>query len=324
MITIDGYPIDASLTETHTYEADVTSYPVESGATVTDNVRPKPVTVSVECVVSDSPLAQVLAARRAKNLADPAFLVSPVIEAFDRMVQILNTREPVTIETGLAFKVYQNMVLISFVPTFDKNTGRALKFSASFTQITIVNNIRARIRVASTGVPSGKSKTSGPAVVIVNRPDVDNQNITTLSGRRAEWNDQHGRYEYASDESGDGGSPVPARDLGDYTKYDNKQTPVPDGGVANDPSELGPDGKPLNSTYYDYQDGAWKNTNGTPVTQQQLDSGNGLNSTGTKPWWQEPGKGGTNPNLQQTLTGPGGPLGPNALGGKGGPHPFGG
>lgn len=268
MIIIDGYPIDASLSETHTYEADVTSYPVESGATITDNVRPKPITVELECIVSDAPLAVVLQARRQKDLADPAFADSPSTEALDRMVAIRDEREPVTIETGL--KVYQNMIMTSFVTTLDKDTGKALKFTASFVQITIVSNIRARVRVSSPGVPSSKNKTSGAPVVVAHVPDADHRNITTLSGRAASWNDEKGRYEYAADEGSDGGSPVPARDLGDYTQYSNHATPVPPGGLVADPSELGPDGKPVNSTYFDQQDDQWKNTDGSPVTQQQL------------------------------------------------------
>lgn len=291
MITIDGYPIDASLTETHTYDADVTSYPVESGSTITDNVRPKPVTVELECIVSDSPLNAVLAARRNLDLADPAFLDSPSTEALERMIAIRDKREPVTIETAL--KVYQNMVMTSMGVTVNKDTGKALRFTASFTQIVIVTNLRARIRVASPAVPNSKTKTSGPAVVVVNRPDADHRNITTLSGRGASWNDERGRYEYAADESSDGGDVVPARDLGDYTKYNNKATPVPPGGLPDDPSELGPDGKPVNSTYYDYQSDEWKNTDGTPVTRQQLQSKNVDHPVA--PWFQEPNKGGTIP-----------------------------
>lgn len=294
MILIDDYPIDAALVEIPRYEADVTSYSTESGARRTDNVTLKPLQVEITGIVSDSPLTEVLAARRARGLADPAFLDSPVVEAFDRMVALMTDRSRggVTIETS--FKVFQNMILTSFVPTNDKNTGKALRFVAQFEQITIVTNIRTRVRVATPATPSGKSKTSGPAVVVVNRPDADHRNITTLVGAPAHWNDEHGRYEYDGDENQlDTGTPVPSRDLGDFTKYDNKQTPVPDGGLPDDPTELGADGKPVNSTYYDFQDDGWKNTDGTAVTQRQLDAKrdsttqSAVDASEEKtPWWQ--------------------------------------
>lgn len=302
MILIDDYPIDAALHEVHHYEADVTSYNVESGSRRTDNVLPKPLEVEITGVVSESPLAQVLAARRARSLADPAFMDSPVSEAFDRMVALMTDRSRggVTIETSL--KVYTNMILISFVPEVDKETGRALRFTAGFQQITMVTNARTRVRVASPAVPNVKSKTSGPAVVVINRPAVpEDWNITTLSGAKAHWNEERGRYEYDGDDTSlNTGDPVPARDLGDYTKYDNKTSPIPEGGLPLDPSELGPDGKPVNSLYYDYQDDAWKNTDGTPVTRQQLDSeladrkrrGDGFTTPAEPeeehdtPWWQ--------------------------------------
>ena len=48
MITIAGFVIDAALRETHTYESEVTEYPVESGAMITDNIRPRPITIEIE------------------------------------------------------------------------------------------------------------------------------------------------------------------------------------------------------------------------------------------------------------------------------------
>lgn len=146
MITIDGMVIDAALREEHSFEADVSEHPVESGADVTDHVRARPPVVSIEGIVSDTPLADdVIAARTAGE--------TPSVEARARLFDIWNRREPITVETTVA--VYTNMVMQSFSITEDADTGEACRFRATLKQIRLVKNKRTTVRVAS---PSGSRK----------------------------------------------------------------------------------------------------------------------------------------------------------------------
>ena len=41
--SIAGFPIDATVTETHDLESEVTEYPTEKGSDITDHVRNKPI-----------------------------------------------------------------------------------------------------------------------------------------------------------------------------------------------------------------------------------------------------------------------------------------
>ena len=57
-ITIDGWPVDLALTEEHSHDSEATQYPVEKGANITDHVRPKPISITFEGIVSASPLTR--------------------------------------------------------------------------------------------------------------------------------------------------------------------------------------------------------------------------------------------------------------------------
>lgn len=48
--------IDATISETATYNSDVTDYEVETGADVTDNIRQKPIELQISGLVSETPI----------------------------------------------------------------------------------------------------------------------------------------------------------------------------------------------------------------------------------------------------------------------------
>lgn len=143
-ILIDGFPIDLALSENHVYESEVSEYPVEDGSDVTDNIRPKPITVTLEGLVSDSPLQQVRNTRVNKGLG-PNAGVLPSTEAYLRLLKIREKREPVTIVTSLNW--FESMALKSLSIPRASGEPHALKFHATFVQIEIVTTNRAQ-RVA--------------------------------------------------------------------------------------------------------------------------------------------------------------------------------
>src|SRR5713101_5273233 len=53
---LDVITIDATLQEVHKADAEVTEHPVELGADITDHVRPKPVELRIEGIISDTPI----------------------------------------------------------------------------------------------------------------------------------------------------------------------------------------------------------------------------------------------------------------------------
>lgn len=146
-VLIDGFPIDATVSESHAFDLDVTDHPVEEGADITDNARIRPAVITLSCIVSDTPLAAVASARDLPGGGGGA----PSDEAYARMLAIRDAREPVVVTTSIA--TYANMVLQSLSIPRAASDGESLRFSATFKEVRIVKNDRKRV-----SVPRAKGK----------------------------------------------------------------------------------------------------------------------------------------------------------------------
>jgi len=154
MIIIDGYQIDIATSESITLEATVSEHPIERGSAITDHVSIKPTMLSVTGMVSDTPIGDIASQR-----ANPLFITDllggalPSVEAYDKLWDVLQSREPVTIETDT--RVYDNMVMYSLSLPRD-GTGESLNFTAAFKRIEIIASDRRRI--VPVAVPIAKKK----------------------------------------------------------------------------------------------------------------------------------------------------------------------
>lgn len=157
--------LDATLQEVITKNSDVTEFPVEEGKSITDHVRPKPVELRLDGIVSDTPLDRGLldAVLRASNLAaigsgggTAAGIASVALDAGGAIRQLLAAGEPrrsvdaydqlselyeegqtVTIVTP--FEQFESMVMAELIITRDRETGDALRFAAHFREIVTVD-----------------------------------------------------------------------------------------------------------------------------------------------------------------------------------------
>lgn len=148
-IIIDDYLIDCSIRETHNYDSDITEYPVESGSNVVDNIRPLPITVEIEGLVSNTPIGRIKSERQVG--------IKPTDHMYGLFMIIRNDREPVTIRTALA--TYENMAMKSLtIPKGDHED--ALRFTATFIQVKSVENkrvVRVSVPIAGKGKKVAKS-----------------------------------------------------------------------------------------------------------------------------------------------------------------------
>jgi len=155
-VLIDGYPIDAVVSEKHDFDLDVTEYPVERGADITDHVRPKPLKITLDCFVSDAPFGPIASHQTRKN-------GTPSSDAYDRLKQLRDRPELITVVTSL--RTYDSMVLSKV--SFPRNSGEpvGLRFTCEFIKVLIVSDIRVSVAAAVTK----KSFIIGPSSVV---PDV--------------------------------------------------------------------------------------------------------------------------------------------------------
>lgn len=146
-ITIDGYEIDVARSIEHLLPAQVTQQPLESGSKFGDHKIKEPRAVTIEGVVSDSPLGSLATRRQQFALVDGEAFAKPSEEARAKMESLWESPEPITIVTPT--RTYKNMVLENLTEPEEKQTGKAYVFTATFSQLKIIENLRTTVRVAS-------------------------------------------------------------------------------------------------------------------------------------------------------------------------------
>lgn len=153
-VWINDFLIDAALSEVHRFPSEVTQFPTEEGSDLTDNIRPGPIEVQIEGVVSDTPIGVTAVVRQTQSAeAGDDVEVLPSEQALALLERIRDERKPVTIQTSL--KVYERMAMEMLEVPRERTTGKALQFTASFRQITTATNERTVIRTAT---PAGRAK----------------------------------------------------------------------------------------------------------------------------------------------------------------------
>lgn len=157
--------VDATLSESHALEAEVTDYPIESGGSFSDNIRPRPLTLSLECIVSNTPIDPIVNYRQKDT--------QPASYAESFLRQVFEARDVVEVVTSL--RTYRDMAIESLNIDVSRDVGDALKFSAKFKQIVTVQNANVnnkRVATRGGGGGSGKKKLGGQPSVTMRSFDV--------------------------------------------------------------------------------------------------------------------------------------------------------
>ena len=135
---IGSITLDASVRETHLTTCDLTENPVEDGATITDHVRFKPVELTIDGVISNTPISFALI----NNITGAVDTVTSIfgqtnrsVEAYNNLLALQKSREPFEVITGL--KRYTDMIMTSLSVPRDASTGNAIHFTAQMKQIII-------------------------------------------------------------------------------------------------------------------------------------------------------------------------------------------
>ncbi len=153
MLVIDDITIDGELVGEPHYVNEITRYPIESAGglspaqLIADHAQEQPVTLTVEGVVSDTPLGAVALIREIDGEVGGTAATD---SAHARLVEIWRNKEPVTVRVWLG--IFDNMVMESYTP---RREGGSIRFTAEFSTATIIENERTVTVVA---VPRAKKK----------------------------------------------------------------------------------------------------------------------------------------------------------------------
>ena len=126
-VSIDNIEIDASLSETHSYPAELTENPVEDGTPFTDHIIIKPVTLEIDGRISDA-TQSILAFRGPGKAAD----------AFKALVSLQQKKQAFSVVTGI--NVYTNMMFVDLSVPRDALDGRSIRFTALLQEILVIGD----------------------------------------------------------------------------------------------------------------------------------------------------------------------------------------
>jgi hypothetical protein len=139
---IMGFPLpalvefDASVTETHKDETEVTGFPVEDGAEISDHIRKLPSSIEVEGVISNTPII-FLASLQATSpvIGDLKPTLDRVETGYAKLREFQIAGILVDVITSL--RSYKNMALTSISVTRDQRTGNILSSILSLREVMV-------------------------------------------------------------------------------------------------------------------------------------------------------------------------------------------
>lgn len=135
---------DATLSESHDITAEITQHPVESGAKITDHYRVLPREITINGIVSNTPLTGLFSSVQglissAQRIGGALGLTqeqeSPANQAYDKIYKSMKDGELLVIATTL--KEYRNMLITSFSTRRDATNGNVLNATISLKEIKI-------------------------------------------------------------------------------------------------------------------------------------------------------------------------------------------
>jgi hypothetical protein len=141
--SIGSIELDAILSEAHSNRVSLSTNPIELGAEVTDNATIEPKRLKLVAQVTDTPLGlasigQIIdsvtglfGSATSKNLTRSA-------SAYNAMVQLMELREPLQIQTKL--KLYENMIITDLSTSQDKNTANVVLMNITLDEALIVES----------------------------------------------------------------------------------------------------------------------------------------------------------------------------------------
>ena len=174
---IGDLALDCTVTETHTATSTVTVHPVESGANITDHIRPDPVQLSITGIVSDTPIGSRQVQRsievggasvQVTQQEPPSSATGFGRAAWAKLDAIRTAAKPVKVVTR--DKTYDSMALVSLSVPKESKTGGALYFTAQFKQVRIVYNRTTRVVVAKAPKAHKKQDTGKQPTAAVEQP----------------------------------------------------------------------------------------------------------------------------------------------------------
>ena len=170
--------LDVTISENHSFTSQVTQFPIEAGAEISDHIINKPVDLSVVGFITNSPV-QVFGGILENLITSQVAIPNRVQSAFTLLTDMREIKETFTVVTGL--KVYRNMFFKNL--TFPRNgrSGDAVQFSASLTRLITAQSRKIVLQNLDPGTTEAKENTKDLAAEKVDRGGQTVQEVDTTT-----------------------------------------------------------------------------------------------------------------------------------------------
>ena len=158
--TVGDLELDAILERTTNLDSDVTDYPVEDGFPVADHVTRQPLTLSMTCICTPTPLdgsGGLYAAAGAAMRGSSSSAGNSLQSIADKLLAIYQAGEPIMVTTPDA--IYRDMVMTSAPLPRTVEDGICYKLALEFKHVRIVAQETSEVGSEAEG-SAGKSETS--------------------------------------------------------------------------------------------------------------------------------------------------------------------
>ena len=129
--------VDFLENESHSWAVDVTRFPVEEGADISDHVQPQPRTVTINGIVNETPLGFI-------DAATTDYSESRTVAAVKFLRDLYARRQTVTLATKN--ETYDRMICTGISFARGSRTGEKLPYTVSFTEITQVKSVEVPLK----------------------------------------------------------------------------------------------------------------------------------------------------------------------------------
>jgi hypothetical protein len=305
VIVIGGYPIDVALSEEHKRSADVTEHAVEKGSDLSDNIRVKQREITIEGVVTDTPIGAIALDPTRQNVDG---MISQ--DAYRQLEALFDSGDTFTLICARG--KFENMAFVDLSEPIDKDHPiKGLYFTGTFRQIrtATLNRITVRVAIPIAGgkadlgnklTSDWKEKFQVPqeAILVTVWPGAQRATLTktlgpvlfTIAGSNRDCYRLVGGqiaqgYLEPNGPSSPGTGPSDA-----YTFFPLNVGSGPQNAVAQDANEAVPP-KPASDEpiHYNYARKRWEDKNGNAVTQNTPSPapGNDVQHTSGLPNWDK-------------------------------------
>lgn len=150
---LPNYPLpalvefDASVSESHNDESEITDHPIEMGSDVTDHFRKLPITLTLELKVTNTPVVFLASA-----LSNSPVLTDVVRPCFDRVeaayAKLREFQESgVLVDVVTSLRSYSNMAILSIAVPRDKDIGNELAVTLTLREVKIANSLSVDVPI---------------------------------------------------------------------------------------------------------------------------------------------------------------------------------